>query len=359
MLIDLETSEQSLLIPDLSTPFGIEWVDQENIVYINRVNGRSQLVNYSLKEGTSTVIFSSSNVSLKGFSMFNNSRKAVLEAQRSDFNIDKVILGDTTPLSKTALINFTSSDLSPTLNTRGQMAFISDYSGIEQIWLLDKGESTPTQVTYFKESSTISNPEWSPDGNEIIFSTKRTNRGLRIEKIRANGTSHKILVEGKANYDNPSWSMDNKFIYFYSDSLKVPQLFKMDLDTKNRQQITFSEGLFGRETLRGFFFVKFGEPGIWKLTEDGDEELIIEDMSYFSLSDWQVNGDTLIYLRTRNNDPALIFYDMKQKANIRKIALPDLKMPVPSLGLALNLAENELYITSSKELTSALNTLEW
>lgn len=359
MLLDLQNMKQKTLIKGLSTPFGLEWVDQDNIVYINRENGRSQLVNYSLKDGKSTEIFSSSSFGLKGFSLFNGQRKAIVEAQRFDYNIDKVILGDTAITSKTELINFTSNDLSPVRNSKGQIAFISDYSGIEQIWLLEKGERTPKQVTYFKESTTLSNPSWSPDGSHITFSTKLTGRGIRVEKIQSNGANYEVLVEGDANYDNPSWSKDGKSVYFYSDSLKTPQLFNMNLETREREQITFNEGLFGRETDRGFFFVKFNTAGIWKLNEQGAEERVVENLSFFGLSDWQVNGDSLVYLRTRNNAPALVFYDMKRKKNIRKIALSDLRMPVPSLGVAMNLKENELYITTSKELTSSLNTLEW
>ncbi len=359
ILLDLQTMEQKLLIEDLNTPSGLEWIDEDNIMYINRENGRSQLMNYSLKDGKTTEVFSSANVAMKGFSLFNGQRKAIVEAQRSDFNIDKVILGDTAIASKTALINFTSSDLSPVLNSKGEMAFISDYSGIEQLWLLEKGERIPKQISYFKESLTLSHPSWSADDSHLIFSTKRTGYGIRIDKIRANGSGHEILVEGKANYDNPSWSKDGESIYFYSDSLKTPQLFKMNLETQEREQITFNEGLFGRETDRGFFFVKFNTAGIWKLNEQGTEERVVENLSFFGLSDWLVKGDTLVYLRTRNNAPALVFYDMKQKKNIREVALPDLKMPVPSLGVAMNLAENELYFTTSKELTSSLNTLEW
>lgn len=359
MLLDLATGRQTLLIKDLPSPFGLKWLDAESLVYVNRKNGRSQVVKYTLENDSRQVIFSSTNVSLKGFGLFNKTRKLIVEAQRSDFNIERVVLGDSSLESKTSLINFTSSDLSPALNSLGQLVFISDYSGKEQLWMLEKGSKTPSQITFFEQSSTLSNPSWSSDGKEIIFSTKQTSSPLRIEKIRSDGTRHKILVEGQFNYDNPSWSMDGQSIYFYSDSLQVPQIFNMDLNTQIKQQITFNEGLYGRETELGFMFVKFNTAGIWRLNENRGEERIVEELSYFGLSDWQLKGDTLIYLRTRNNDPALVFYDMEQKTVIREVALPDLKMPVPSLGIAFDLDNNEIYITSSTELTSALNTLSW
>lgn len=359
ILMDLTNMTRKVLIKDLPLPSGLEWIDEHNLVYVNRVNGKSQLVNFNVNNGESTIIYSSAYFNLKGFGLFNTQRKVVIEAQRSDMNIDKVVLGDTTFESRSSLINFTSSDLSPTLNSKGQMAFISDYSGTEQLWMLEPGQTTPQQISYLEESVTMSNPEWSPDNNEIIFSTKRTDRNLRIERVKVDGTRREVLVEGKANYDNPSWSENGQSIYFYSDSLKTPQLFKMNLKTRVTEQVTYNEGLFGRETEVGFLFVKFGTAGIWKLGEDGGEERLIEDLTYFSLSDWKVAGNNLIYLKTDNNDPSLIYYDLKEKRIVRQISLPELKMPVPSLGTALDLEKNEFYITTSKELTSSLKTLEW
>lgn len=358
-LIDLKTKEEQTLFESFMDPFGIEWLDNETIIYVNRQNGRSRVVSYSLKTGESEEIFSRANVNLKGFDLFHKSRKMVIEAQKSDFNVEVATLGDSTVLSQKPIIEFTSLDFSPVRDSAGKLYYISGYSGIEQIWTLDSEDQKANQLTYFNQGKLLGNLTLSPAENQLAYSVKNSNHIGRIELISTDGTQRDVILEGKSDYAYPSWSLDGESLYFYSDSLTTPQVFRMDLATRKIEQITWQQAIYGKETERGFFFVKFNIGGIWQLHEDGREEMIIDDLSFLNVSDWIIEDNTLIYLRTQNNKPAIVFFDLDKKEVTREVAVPKLRMTLPSMGISFNLKDNEIYYTSATSFTSALNTLAW
>jgi DNA-binding winged helix-turn-helix (wHTH) protein/Tol biopolymer transport system component len=358
-LIDLKTKEEQTLIESFMDPFGIEWLDNETIIYVNRQNGRSRVVSYSLKTGESEEIFSRANVNLKGFDLFHKSRKMVIEAQKSDFNVEVATLGDSTVLSQKPIIEFTSLDFSPVRDSAGKLYYISGYSGIEQIWTLASTDDKANQLTYFTQGKLLGNLTLSPAENQLAYSVKNSKQVGRIELISTDGTQREVLLEGNSDYAYPSWSLDGQSLYFYSDSLTTPQVFRMDLATRKIEQITRQQAIYGKETERGFFFVKFNTGGIWQLHEDGREEMIIDDLSFLNVSDWIIEDNTLIYLRTQNNKPAIVFFDLDKKVATREVAVPKLRMTLPSMGVSFNLKDNEIYYTSATSFTSALNTLVW
>lgn len=359
ILVDLATGRESSLLEDLPNLFGIEWLDEQTIIYSTRHNHRSAVNSYSMRSKEHKVIFSSPNIRLQGLDLFNKSRQLVIEAQRFNNNIEVIGLTDTSGYTKKQVVEFTSSDFYPALNNEGQLAYISDYSGLEQLWLIAEPEATPKQLTYFEEANNISNPQWSPEGDQIIFSIRAPSGKIGIGKIDINGTNYEILRKGSANYGSPTWSTDQTSVYFYSDSLEVLRQYKMDLESRQTQQVAEGSAVMARETEKGLYYVKFEEAGIWFKDKNGQEELLVEDFTFISLADWSVSGNTLAYLSPKGNNTEYVLFDLDKKEELKRIPLPRMKRPVPSLGVAFNLQEDEIYITASTEFTSALNILSW
>ncbi|MCE7994326.1 MAG: hypothetical protein HEP71_20235 [Roseivirga sp.] len=359
ILVDLTTGGENPLLEDLPNLFGIEWLDEETIIYSTRQNHRSTVNSFSLNSEKHTVIFSSPNIRLQGLDLFNKSRQLVIEAQRFNNNIEVIGLTDTSAYSKKQVVEFTSSDFYPALNSEGQLAYISDYSGLEQLWLIDAPGAAPKQLTYFEEANNISNPEWSSAGDQIIFSIRAPIGKIGIGKIDINGTNYEILRKGNANYGSPTWSADQASIYFYSDSLGVLRQYKMELESRQTEKVAEGSVVMARETEKGLYYVKFDEAGIWFEDKSGQEELLVEDFTFISLAEWSISGNTLAYLSPKGNNTEYVLFDLDKREELKRIPLPRMKRPVPSLGVAFNLQENEIYITSSTEFTSALNTLSW
>jgi Tol biopolymer transport system component len=122
---------------------------------------------------------------------------------------------------------------------------------ISNIFLLNVNENTqPTQLT--SDLSRDSEPEWSPDGKYILFSSKRTGVN-QIYIMNADGTHEYALTEGdRPNFD-AKWSPDGTKIVFVSlrhEKTKCPlyknpcnsEIYIMNADGSDQTRLTNSPG---------------------------------------------------------------------------------------------------------------------
>jgi Tol biopolymer transport system component len=101
-----------------------------------------------------------------------------------------------------------TSELAPDWSPAGgQIAFQGNRGGINQIWILTLRTHGVRRLTRGADSF---QPDWSPDGRWIAYSTQG-----RIAVARANGTGTRLLSTGvpRSAY-NPSWSRDGRQIAF-------------------------------------------------------------------------------------------------------------------------------------------------
>jgi dipeptidyl aminopeptidase/acylaminoacyl peptidase len=88
-----------------------------------------------------------------------------------------------------------------------------------QIWVTDKAGKNMRRLTPEKESSTY--PEWSPDGQNIAFLSKREDdKATQLYLISANGGEANALTDSKTSVKKQQWSPDGKYIaYLAKDAL--------------------------------------------------------------------------------------------------------------------------------------------
>ena len=82
------------------------------------------------------------------------------------------------------------------------------------------------------------NPDWSPDGNEIVFEAYPYGVGyVDIYKMSANGSNVERLTNNYTNR-NPRWSPDGQTIAFTRlDTAGWPEIWLMDADGTNERQV--------------------------------------------------------------------------------------------------------------------------
>ena len=89
---------------------------------------------------------------------------------------------------------------SPTGDT---IAFVANYTGNDEIWLLPAGGGEARQLTY-NNWEWDKHPTWSPDGKEIAFFSNRTGK-RQIWVMGADGSAqHNISNNGYEEWD-PVW----------------------------------------------------------------------------------------------------------------------------------------------------------
>jgi len=117
-------------------------------------------------------------------------------------------------------------DSQPVFSPDGRnIAFISDRSGSENIWLIAGDGSNPRQLTDLDEDSVFASPAWSADGKSIFVSRYRAaNNGFELWRYEVAGGAGELLIPIKAAPDQPreAWSSvlgafpsaDGRFLYF-------------------------------------------------------------------------------------------------------------------------------------------------
>ncbi len=108
----------------------------------------------------------------------------------------------------------TSPSLSPDGN---QIAFVSNMSGIPQIWRLPAQGGFPVQVTASEDP--VGFVRWSPDGNWLAFNVAPGGGfNEQIYVVRPDGTGQRRLTEGgKENNFLGDWTYDGKYLTFSSN----------------------------------------------------------------------------------------------------------------------------------------------
>lgn len=125
---------------------------------------------------------------------------------------------------------------SPTLRGggAGMLAFVSERSGLPQIWLFDITTRKTTQLTQLVDGAC--QPDWSPDGDRIVFTSpcpKKRSRypgsSLHILELQSGDlTTLPASLEG--DFD-PAWSPHGGWVAYTSLLNGQMQLMKIDVDT--------------------------------------------------------------------------------------------------------------------------------
>jgi serine/threonine protein kinase/Tol biopolymer transport system component len=127
--------------------------------------------------------------------------------------------------------------LSPTMTGggTGQIAFVSDRSGVPEIYLINLDGTALSRLTDIPEGAC--QPAWSPDGARLVFVSpcsrnKETYRSSSLFLINADGSGLSPLIPAVPGGDyDPSWSPDGKKIAFSSlRNNDYPQIYVYNFD---------------------------------------------------------------------------------------------------------------------------------
>jgi Tol biopolymer transport system component len=87
------------------------------------------------------------------------------------------------------------------------------------IWIYDTAQGTATQFT--SDKARESPASWSPDGNELVYSSNRPGTSDVYAKRLAAGADPRALVSTPEVKEAPRWSPDGRFLLYDSVSLKT------------------------------------------------------------------------------------------------------------------------------------------
>lgn len=240
------------------------------------------------------------------------------------------------------LISSSRADLSPQYSPDGKrIAFRSDRSGHDEIWLCDADGSRPTQLTNMNGPLTGS-PKWSPDGRWIVFDS-RPDGQADLFVIGVNGEGLRRLTDVKAADVVPSWSADGRMIYFGSNRGGDFQIYRMPAEGGEAQQVTKGGGFAPVASTDGrlIYYAKGRDAtGIWRVPTDGGEEVqVVGPLKAWMWGYWAVTNRGIYYVDSPDQNSvtgaAIDFYDFSTGGTTRVAALNKIPSPGES-GLAVS-----------------------
>jgi Tol biopolymer transport system component len=279
-----------------------------------------------------------------------------------DMNIWRIDL--TGPSHKPGLpfrfISSTELEYYPAFSPDGRrIAFISNRSGTDEVWICDSDGSKATQLTSFGGSA-IYGPIWSPDSQNIAFTAAQKGMKEDIYDISANGGVPRRLTTQPAEDKWPYWSHDGKWIYFSSTRSGREEIWKMPSRGGDAVQITRNSGDVPQESTDGkFLYYMKGWPeavSVWRASVDGDQEVRVLD-SVHSEGQWAVVKEGIYYFRIPNKmGQSDIFFDEFATGQTKKILT--IERPVNFGRLAVSPDRGTILYPQSDESGSVLSLVE-
>ena len=136
-----------------------------------------------------------------------------------------------------------------------QVAFTSDRSGSQQVWVANRDGSSLRSVTQLPDA-TMSLGSWSPDSRSLTFDATM-GESTHIYVVTPNGGPVKRLTAGNATEIDPEWSRDGRSIYYSSNGSGGWAIWRMAADGTARVRLTSEAGFEARQSPdeRSIYFI--------------------------------------------------------------------------------------------------------
>ncbi|MDY7083222.1 MAG: S9 family peptidase, partial [Halobacteria archaeon] len=158
------------------------------------------------------------------------------------------------------------SAYSPTFGSDGELAFLTNTTGVSQLWRLDEPLSWPRQLTFYDERVTFAS--YSPERDELVFGMDEGGNE-RTQFFRLDGDGEQVVPltqEPDAKHRWGGWSPDGGEFAFASN---------------RRDEAVFD---------------------IYVQERDGDEATrVYEGDGWFSVAGWSPDGERLAVTKAQSN----------------------------------------------------------
>lgn len=257
---------------------GVAWApDGRNLVLSSTRGGKLELWQVAPQGGSKPVKLAASGDDPQDLAISRQGYRLAYAREFGDVNIWRVGLTGGDAEKTDNVISSTRSEVQPSYSPDGrQIAFESDRSGDENIWIANADGANPRQVTFYK-NAWAGSPRWSPDGQKIAYDCNVAGN-WDIYVISSQGGRPVQLTSTPVSEYRPSWSHDGNWIYFSSMNQirKIPAGGGKDLQVAQNAGGTALESPDGKT----LYFVRRGQLCMKPVV--GGEEKSISDSVYFA-----------------------------------------------------------------------------
>jgi Tol biopolymer transport system component len=339
---------------------GLDWTtDNQAIIYSSEAGGSPSMWKVSKSGGTPE------RLAIGGVDVFypSISRQANRLAYTQLYGgtpVFQIELSNSTRQSNgpIKLIPSTRSNYTPQFSPDGQsIAFQSNRSGTDEIWVCDRDGTNPIQLTRFS-GPVVGSPRWSPDGKEIVFDVHRSNNG-QIYVVSVEGGNPRRITSETSDEGLPTWSRDGEWIYFCSNRSGDQQLWKVPVQGGPAVQVTRHGGFTSFESADGkFLYYSKGPIGVWRVPVDGGEEtLILDTPAAGGWGAWAVVDDGIYFINNRvKGQYAVEFFNFATRQVTRIAAMENVNEF--GSGLAISPDRQRILYTQQESLAGDIMLVE-
>ncbi len=204
----------------------------------------------------------------------------------------------------------------------GQIAFASTRSGIPQLYLVNLDGTELAQLTDLAVGAC--QPSWSPNGQQLVFTSPCLGRGEFYETIyddsslyliNADGTGLKQLTSSPDTGFDPEWSPDGTRIAFTSARSGFRQIYSLDVNslavtllTNTSDEFESSQPAWSRDGTKIAYTVKrVGAYQTWAMTDTGQAAI---QLVHSGQDRWD-------FLPVWSPDGKLVFFSQRNKGSSR------------------------------------------
>ncbi|MEP6537419.1 MAG: winged helix-turn-helix domain-containing protein [Bryobacteraceae bacterium] len=145
------------------------------------------------------------------------------------------------PSDSEPFISSTRRDEKPRYSPDGtKIAFISSRSGSPEVWVSNADGTNPARKTAFG-GALLGYPNWSTDGQRLVFHARPEGQADLFEMPVASGTTIRLTTNVTDN-TMPNYSPDGRWIYFASSHSGRSEIWKMPATGGNAAQLTTTGG---------------------------------------------------------------------------------------------------------------------
>lgn len=309
ILKDLESGEETEVNENPGQITGVGWIDDEHLAYAYVYKNYAFRIDaFDLKSKSNTTLHESSKI-IRNLDVHTTSNQLVFENWNETYNIWRFSdLPQKTNFSSRHMKDINNS-WHPTYHAKtNRLTFVSKESGFAEIWVQDFNSGVKNQITVF-DGAIIRYPQWSPDGNKIVFEINQDrNDDIYMVDIETGITAR--VINDVAEEKFPVWSEDGSAIYYGSNQTGKFQIRAKSLVSDSDVQLTTNGGLRAQPHKGEIYYCLPYSRGIWKL--EGDKEtMIIENFIPNDVTNWQLVKNKLFFIsRSRYAKPELYYLDL-------------------------------------------------
>jgi Tol biopolymer transport system component len=209
-------------------------------------------------------------------------------------------------------ITSSRADDNPQFSPDGRhIAFSSTRTGEREIWVAASDGSNPLPLTNFNGPS-VGSPRWSPDSQWLAFDSLATGNS-DIYIVSVNGGAPRRLTTQPSSETTPSWSRDGQWVYFCSNRSGEREIWKVAASGGAARQLTTQGGFEGFESPDGqyFYYAKRSSDGIFRVPVAGGPEEAIPELKLAGYNrDWALHSTGIYFIpHEAAPHPTIHFFD--------------------------------------------------